>query len=277
MVRPLRIEYPGALYHITSRGDGRDLIFLSDRDRLIFMDLIGELSSRFQWLIYAYCLMDNHYHLLAETQEANLCRGMRHLNGVYTQRFNRFNHRVGHVFQGRYKAILVQKETYFRKLVRYIVLNPVRAGMVSDPTDWPWSSHRAVLGTGRTQAWLCTEQLLSHFGEGQGGLKRYCRFVYDSSHIACPWEDVQHQVYLGDECFSKDLKMIANCDHPTGINRAQRGVLALSLNEYKKKYADPIEAMVAAYHSGVYTMREIGDFFGVHYMTVSRAVNQRAH
>ncbi len=122
MARPLRIEFAGALYHVTSRGDGQEDIYLDDTDREIYLEVLADVQHRFNWAIHAYCLMSNHYHLLIETPDSNLAKGMRHLNGVYTQRFNRRHKRVGHVFQGRYKAILVQKDNYLLELARYIVL-----------------------------------------------------------------------------------------------------------------------------------------------------------
>ena len=140
MVRPLRIEYPGAVYHLTSRGNARDPIFLDDADRYLFLDLLGDLVDRYNWLCHGYCLMDNHYHLLVETIDANLSTGMRQLNGIYTQKFNRQHDRVGHLFQGRYKAIVVEKESYLLELCRYIVLNPVRAKIVNNPGKYRWSS-----------------------------------------------------------------------------------------------------------------------------------------
>ena len=140
MARPLRLEFSGALYHVTSRGDGREAIFLADGDRKLFLDVFAGVSERFNWVLHAYCLMTNHYHLLVETPDANLSKGMRQLNGVYTQRFNRTYNRSGHVFQGRYKAILAQKEAYLLELARYVVLNPVRARMVRTAAEWPWSN-----------------------------------------------------------------------------------------------------------------------------------------
>jgi len=146
MARPVRIEFPGALYHITSRGDRREDIYLGDGDRRLFLALLAEVCERFNWSGHAYCLMSNHYHLLIETPDGNLSKGMRQLNGVYTQRFNDVHGRCGHVFQGRYKAIIVEKDAYLQEVARYIVLNPVRARMVGDPQDWPWSSYRATTG-----------------------------------------------------------------------------------------------------------------------------------
>ncbi len=147
MARPLRIEYIGALYHVTSRGDRQEAIFDDDQDRTAFLNVLSEVVSRFRWRCYAYCLMENHYHLMIETPEANLTKGMRHLNGVFTQRSNRRHKRSGHLFQGRYKAILVDRDSYFLELARYIVLNPVRAAMVKHPRLWVWSSYGTTIGT----------------------------------------------------------------------------------------------------------------------------------
>ena len=133
MARPLRIEYPGALYHVTSRGDRQEAIFDDDQDRTAFLNVLSEVVSRFRWHCHAFCLMGNHYHLMIETPEANLTKGMRHLNGVFTQWSNRRHKRSGHLFQGRYKAILVDRDSYFLELARYIVLNPVRAAMIKHP------------------------------------------------------------------------------------------------------------------------------------------------
>ena len=150
MARPLRIEFAGALYHVTSRGDGQEAIYLGDEDREAFYAVLTEVCRRFNWMVHAECQMTNHYHLLVETPSGNLSRGMRQLNGVYTQRFNRRHSRVGHVFQGRYKAILVQKDAYLLEFSRYVVLNPVRARMVRTARDWAWSNYRATAGMART-------------------------------------------------------------------------------------------------------------------------------
>ena len=156
MSRPLRIELAGGLYHVTSRGDRRENIYENDADRSKWLAILGKVCERFNWRCHAYCLMDNHYHFVIETLEGNLSKGMRQLNGVYTQYFNRQYDRVGHVFQGRYKAILIEKETYLLELIRYVVLNPVRAKMVDRVEDWPWSSYHAMLGKEEFLPWLDT-------------------------------------------------------------------------------------------------------------------------
>ena len=143
MARPLRIEYEGAVYHVTSRGNGRQSIFCVDSDREAFLEVLSDTVRRFGWICHAYCLMTNHYHLLLETPEANLSRGMRHLNGVYTQAFNRRHMRSGHVMQGRFKGIVVEKESHLLELVRYVVLNPVRAKTVRSAKDWPGAGVRS--------------------------------------------------------------------------------------------------------------------------------------
>ncbi len=160
MARPLRVEYPGALYHITSRGNAGQNIFRYDRDRLYFLSLFGELIERFNWLCHGYCLMNNHYHLIIETPRGNLSRGMRQLNGIYTQKYNQRYKKTGHVFQGRYKAIIVNRDSYLLELSRYVVLNPVRAHIAEKPEEWKWSSYRATAGVDTSPQFLTTEWLL---------------------------------------------------------------------------------------------------------------------
>lgn len=275
MARPLRLEFAGALYHVTARGDGREDIYLDVEDRDGFLALSGQVCQRFNWSVYAYCLMSNHYHLVVETLEGNLSRGMRHLNGVYTQRFNRQHGRVGHVFQGRYKAILVQKEAYLLELSRYVVLNPVRARMVKSAGDWPWSSYRAMTGKAPVPEWLDRDWLLGQFGRQRSrAMKAYTRFVREGLGGASPWEEVRHQAFLGDERFVERFRGAKPKSSLSEVPKAQRRGLAKSLAEYRKTCPNRDEAMARAYLAGTYTMKEIGEFFGVHYMTVSRAVKK---
>jgi len=146
MSRPLRIELAGGLYHVTSRGDRREAIYRDEQDRTDWLAVLGSVCARFHWRCHVYCEMTNHYHCVVETPDANLSKGMRQLNGVYTQSINRRHRLVGHLFQGRFKAILVERDAYLLELARYVVLNPVRAAMVSQAGDWPWSSYRAMVG-----------------------------------------------------------------------------------------------------------------------------------
>jgi REP element-mobilizing transposase RayT len=167
MARPLRIEYPGAVYHVTSRGKERREVFFTDDDRGGFLTVLGEVCKRFDWLCHSYCLMSNHYHLLLETPQANLSKGMRQLNGVYTKQINRRHGWVGHLLQGRFQGILVEKDSYLLELARYIVLNPVRAGMVDRAEDWGWSSYRASVGLEASPGFLTTDWVLSSFVGGR--------------------------------------------------------------------------------------------------------------
>lgn len=150
MSRPLRIEFPGAIYHMTARGDRREPIFVDDEDRNSLLDVVAKAMQRFDAQALAYCLMGNHYHFVLQTRQANLSRLMRQINGVYTQAFNRRHSKVGHLFQGRFKAVLVDRDAYLLAACRYVELNPVRAGIVDTPNAWPWSSYLAHVGEAHT-------------------------------------------------------------------------------------------------------------------------------
>jgi REP element-mobilizing transposase RayT len=274
MARPLRLEYAGALYHVTSRGDGREAIFLGDGDRRVFLDVLAGVWDRFNWLVHAYCLMTNHYHLLVETPEANLSKGMRQLNGVYTQRFNRSYNRSGHVFQGRYKAILAQKEAYLLELARYVVLNPVRARMVRTAADWPWSSYRAMIGEEQAPDWLETRTILAAFGETEAAaVEHYARFVAEGKGQSAPWEQLENQVFLGSDSFVESMRRTLPQNRDLReVAQAKRRPTAKTLPEYAHDHPQRNDAIVAAYRSGGYTLRDIGDFFGIHYSRVSKIV-----
>src|SRR5882724_10300411 len=197
MARPLRLEFPGAVYHVTSRSNGRAAIYLDDEDREAFLNVLGEVCRRTHWVCYAYCLMTNHYHLVIETLDPHLSRGMRQLNGVYTQRCNRLHGRVGHVFQGRYKAILVDRGPYLLELIRYVVLNPVRAGMVTSPEQWRWSSYRATEGQAPTPDWLVTDWVLRQFGTRQPHAHAlFAKFARDGQSQPSIWQGLRNQIYL---------------------------------------------------------------------------------
>ncbi len=207
MARPLRLEFPGAVYHLTARGNARQDVFLDDGDRARFLALLGREIGQQGWRCYAYCLMGNHYHLVVETPEPNLSAGMRRLNGVYTQAFNRNHERIGHLFQGRYKSILVERDSYLMELCRYVVLNPVRARLVTRVEDWRWSSYRAT-GLGATPpSWLDTASVLARFGgDGASARAAYRRFVRDGIGARSPWEDLRGQIWLGGEAFREAMQ-----------------------------------------------------------------------
>ena len=277
MSRPLRIEFAHGLYHVTSRGDGREDIYLEDADRELFLDVLSETGDRFHWVIHAYCLMGNHYHLLIETPDGNLSQGMRQLNGVYTQRFNRKHKRVGHVFQGRYKAIIVQKDSYLLELARYIVLNPVRAQMVRSARDWPWSSYRATADMQPAPAWLATEPILSTFGQRRTqAAEAYRAFVASGKNQPSPWARLKNQIYLGSDTFVEKMQRKVEAEQDLSeVPVAQRRKMPKPLAHYARKYPDRDEAIEQAYASGGYGMKEIGAHFGLHYSRVSRIIGGR--
>jgi len=278
MTRPLRIELAGGLYHVTSRGDRREAIYRDDRDREAWLGLLGEVCERFNWRCHAWCQMTNHYHLVVETPEANLSAGMRQLNGVFTQHFNRRHGLVGHLFQGRYKAILVERDAYLLELSRYVVLNPVRAAMVPEASAWPWSSYRAMVGRQATPAWLETDWLLGQFGSDRCRAQaRYAAFVDEGIGRPSVWSDLRHQVFLGGDRFVERFSEVALPSvRLREVPRAQRRPFAKSLLHFEQAYADRREAMARAFLTGSYTMLEVADHFRVHYSTVSRAVRSMA-
>ncbi len=281
MARPLRIEYAGAIYHVTSRGNARNKIFRDDQDREIFLFILGTIVKRYNWLCHAYCLMDNHYHLMIETPDANLSIGMRHLNGVYTQKYNRRHHKPGHIFQGRFKAILVQKETYLLELCRYVVMNPVRAGVVEKPESWRWSSYQNTAGLRKGPDDLTSDWILGLFSRKKGvAQKEYRAFVREGIHGGSPWSELQGQVLLGEEGFVEKFKeVLEDKREVTEIPRAQRYVNRPSLEKIfrgQKGKAQRDISIHDAYTSHGYTLKEIADYLGIHYTTVSKVVTKEA-
>jgi len=279
MSRPLRIEYPGALYHLTSRGDRQEDIFVDDADREEFLSVLGCVVERFGWRLYAYCLMGNHYHLMVETPKGNLSKGMRQLNGVYTQRVNRRHARVGHVFQGRFKAILVDKQSYLLELSRYVVLNPVRAKMVKDPGRYRWSSYRATLGEVGSPPYLDSAALLSQFADTSAAAqRRYRAFVLEGLRAPSPWSEVKGQVLLGNEAFVRKIGPKLNSaklakEIPKAQRHAARPSLGQALKNLRPDDVRTRDRLIATLHlRHGYSQAEIGRATGLHYSTVSRVV-----
>ncbi|MBJ7309983.1 transposase [Rugamonas sp. CCM 8940] len=275
MTRPLRLEFPGALYHITSRGDRSEDIYCDSGDRYAWLEIVGRTAARFNLVVHAYCQMSNHYHLLLETSEGNLSQGMRQLNGLYSQHFNRRHGVVGHLFQGRYKAILVQKDNYLLELARYIVLNPLRANMVRTLGEWPWSNHHSTMGRAAVPTWLHTDWLLNQFAASRHeAIPAYEKFVMAGHSLPSPLSNTTHQVFLGDDSFIAQHRQPPQADLVRAVSKVQRRSLALPLDEYEKIYANRDEAMARAYYSTAFTMQQIGKQFGVSYKTVGRAVQK---
>lgn len=278
MARPLRIEFEGALYHITSRGNARQSIFKDDQDRLLFLDTVKRVVERYHWLCHAYCLMDNHYHLIVETPEGNLAKGMRQLNGVYTQLYNRRHHRTGHMFQGRYKAILVQKESHSLEVCRYVVLNPVRAKIVKDAGRWRWSSYCGTTGVEEPHGCLTTDWVLGQFGERRGRAQAaYREFVKAGIGGETIYKSVTAQSLLGREDFvEKVIGHVRGYEKVKEIPKGQRYLGRPSLGDLfkaalKGKEKRDRRIFEAAQRYG-YSQKEIAEHLGMHYSTISKIV-----
>src|SRR5512139_2076393 len=240
MARPLRIEYPGAVYHVTSRGNEKKPVFKDDTDRLNFLNTLQHVNKRYNWICHAYCLMTNHYHLLIETPEGNLSIGMRQINSVYTQLFNKRHGRTGHLFQGRYKAILIQKDSHLLEVCRYVVLNPVRAKMVETPEDYPWSSYLATAGKTTPHSCLTTDWVVGQFSGKRGKAEQeYRKFVGWGIGKPTIWTGVRGQAILGAEEFAdrfaeqlrkqKDIPEITRSQKYLGTYRVKSLHLTFSL------------------------------------------------
>ena len=274
MSRPVRIEFPDALYHVTARGDRREDIYEDDQDRQMFLTILEQVIAQFNWVCHAWCLMDNHYHLLIQTPDGNLSKGMRQLNGVYTQASNRRHRRVGHLFQGRFKAILVDHDAYLLELARYIVLNPVRAGMVKKPADWPWSSYRATVGLEVAAPWLAVNGILAQFAKRRSlAQQRYGQFVAEGIKADSPWMNLKGQVFLGNDHFVERMQAhLKSGEDDVQIPMAQRRPPAPSLDEIKRLASDRNSAIVEAYATGGYSYQQLADHFGLHFTTVGKIV-----
>ena len=279
MARPLRIEFPGALYHVTSRGNRRQDIFVDEKDRQRFLDILTHTARRYNLLCHAYCLMDNHYHLVLETSDGNLARAMRQVGAVYTQAYNRRHGKSGHLFQGRYKAILIEREGHLLEVIRYVVLNPVRAGAAEAPEGWSWSSYRATCGTEEAPACLSVDWTLANFGLKRGeAIRRFRAFVRDGMEAESPFAKVRGQVALGGEDFWRELEGFLEGQVDIGeIPRQQR---LAARPELEVLFAGGLRRqernarIVEAVERWGYSQKEVADRLGLHYSTVSRIVEK---
>ena len=282
MARPLRIEYDGALYHVTSRGNERKAIFKNDTDRNIFLDTLHKVTQRYNWLCHAYCLMNNHYHLVIETSDGNLSKGMRQLNGVYTQLFNKRHKRVGHIFQGRYKAILIQKESHLLEVCRYVVLNPVRAKTVTGAKEWRWSSYRATCGIDKPHPCLTTDWILGQFAkQKRPAEKKYKEFIEAGIGEKGIWRSVKGQSILGsDEFVEKLIGYVKGHEDNKEIPKSQRYVNRPALEKiFKKEVLSNRKVRNSRIKEAVnrygYSQKEIADYLELYYTTISRIVNEK--
>lgn len=278
MARQLRIDFAGALHHVTSRGNEQRPIFRSNQDRETFLRFLGEAVTRFGWSLTAWVLMTNHFHLVIQTKEANLSRGMHWLNGTYVEWFNRKYKRSGHLFQGRFKSYLIEKNAYFTEVLRYVVLNPVRAKMVTKPEDYRWSSYRATAGLEAAPPWLDLRSVYASFADEQATAQT----LY-SEHVMAKvdsqerlWDQVINGMYLGGEQWAKEMRAMVesrprSTDHPQTQRAVGRPTVRKVIDAVAKVTSvasdvvcsyegGVLRRMVAwiAWHEGLVTLATIG-------------------
>ena len=278
MSRPVRIEFPGAIYHITSKGSQGQIIFRDRDDRAVFLNILDNVVSRFSWLVHSYVLMDEHFHLVVEVLEANLSKGMRQLNGVYTQHYNRRHHEDGPIFHGRFKSVLFEKNTYLLPVCRHVVLNPVRLGTPSQLNRYRWSSFRATTGTTKTPSFLHTSDLLAEFSkQDKVSRQKFREYVEDGIGCDSPLQERSNQVLLGSAKFVREMQPVLQ-----GVKivkrgpkqaRRRRSLSALFRTVDTKARSERNELIRRAYLEYGYTLMDIGEHLGLHYTTVSKIVN----
>ncbi|MCM8813618.1 MAG: transposase [Candidatus Omnitrophica bacterium] len=287
MARPLRIQGENCLYHISSRGDNRKRIFADGSDYCKFLKYLRLAKQHYRCWIYAYCLMSNHYHLLLETSQANLSQVMHYLNGSYTVYFNRKRKTCGHLFQGRYKSILVEKDSYLLELTRYIHLNPVRAKIVDSPENYKWSSYQSYV-VAAARDLIDWEKLHAYIGMTAAD---YRRFVADGMGMRfSPFSEVRAGMVLGSESFVEEqLKKIEPLRNKAEVsNRRQienrrdipalmaraADLLKMPVDDLRRRQRSCIARKVAIYVlrkcSGG-TNQQLGDYFNISFSAVSKA------
>lgn len=284
MARQLRIEFEGAFYHITSRGNLRDRIFFDDRDKEMFLEILKRTKERYGYLVHAYALMDNHFHLLIETPKANISQIMQNVNTSYTVYINKKYQRSGHLFQGRFKGIIVDKDEYLVTLSRYIHLNPVRAKTVQRPEDYRWTSYRAYIDKSVRGSLADTSDTLSYFSKTRGDASdKYKAFVEAAVGIEeNPMKDIEAGIMLGGKRFkAKVIKFLGKIKAHEELPQIKRlreqmpidRVIKTCCSFYGKKEEDLIkrgkdkrERQIAIYLSKILSGKknvEVGSFFGI--------------
>jgi putative transposase len=267
MARPPRLEVPDGIFHTWTRGNERRNIYRDDEDFRRFLKLLGRAVARYRWRLLAYCLMRNHHHLLVQTPEPNLSLGMRQLNGVYAQSFNRRHDRVGHLFQGRFGAKLIQDDEHLLTECAYIIRNPLRTSDPVHPLDWPWSSHRATLGLEAPPPFLDVDRLLRFFGSTKAvARERYRAFVEESDDAPSA-----HPLVGGDDEFVARhvAEVPPDPEFPLRFRTARPPLAELVADR------DDLHSLAAAHLEHGYSMRQIASQLGCCTATISRRI--RAH
>lgn len=284
MARQLRIEFEGAFYHVTSRGNLREKVFFVDNDRERFLEILRRTKERYGYLLHAYALMDNHYHLMIETPRANISQIMQNINTSYTVYINRKHHRSGHLLQGRFKGIIVDKDEYLFTLSRYIHLNPVRAKIVQRPEDYKWTSYKAYIDKTARKTLVDTADTLSYFSKKKGKAARAYKAFIDAGvgGEENPFKEVEAGIILGDGRFKEKimglLDEIKADDEIPQLKRLREKVpidkvINTCSSYYGKKQKELLrrgkgkrERQIVIYLSKVLSSKksiEVGNYFGI--------------
>lgn len=284
MARPPRIEFAGAIYHVTARGDHGQSIFDDDIDRMNLLSVFAQAASRFDARALAFCLMNNHYHFVIRTGKPNLSRMMRHVNGVYTQMYNRRHGKTGNLFRGRFKAIVVDRSAYLLEVCRYVDRNPVRAGSVRAPRRWQWSSYVAHSGEIASPEWLDTRAVHSELlgrpirtgNDSRRAAQRYIAFVAKGKGLTLWDTGLKSQIFLGDKGFVKRMrsKSLAGQSSSRNLPRGQPVTSGRDLSTYLTRRRDRDSGIADAYRKGGYTMNAIADLVGLSVSQVSRIIRK---
>lgn len=278
MSRPVRIEFPGATYHVTSKGKDGQTIFVDQEDRAVFLNVVENVVDRFGWLLHSYVLMDNHYHLVVEVPNANLSKGMRQLNGVYTQHANRRHGQEGPIFQGRFKSVLFEKKNYLLQVCRHVVTNPARAREPNNYSTYRWSSYRATAGQVKIPGYLHPFEILQAFGKRERDSQRkYREYVKEGAGAPSPLDERINQVLLGSSRFLSEMQPILQGERlskrgPKAARR-RRSLSAIFKRVDDKTRMERNSLIKRAHLDQGYTLMEIGEHLGLHYTTVSKVIN----
>lgn len=275
MARPVRIEYSGAYYFISSKSSPGQTVFKDSSDRQEFLSILQEVVSRMHWEILAYNILPDSFQLFIKTPRPNLSKGMRQLNGVYTQRYNAKYETTGNIFQGRFKAVLVEAKHAFADVLKYVLLMPVLKRKARKLEKWKWSSYQATKGITEAPQWLKVDEVLSHFGKQTKRARTALQKALESTDKDFELMDqVKAQILLGSDTFVNKWKKQLTSGKIMAKARQRKSKKVKPLTDFGKRFKNIKVAMVKAYETGNYTLDQIGTHFGVHYSTVSRTVKK---
>lgn len=279
MARPLRIEIPGAVYHVASKGDAGAAVFHDDADRRALLAVIAQAMERFDAQVLAYHLGHDGYELLLFTRQANLSRLMRHLNGVYTQGYNRRHGGSGHLFQGRFKAVLVDREAMLLEVCRHVDQSAVRAGLAKTPEGWPWSSYGAHVGAAAAPEWLEVQGLWSYLigkpaqaaADRKRATQRYERLLAEGAGPDI-WQQLRHQIFLGDEAFAARMQQLAPAPRRAAASGRAAGLRSRPWRDWLRDSSSREEALYRAHTEGGLSMTGLAHELGLSVSRVSRLI-----